>query len=171
MTSYRDGSTLNVESGIEVVGGKGSDGLAHPFNLDTVGRLYVNVQGFVAGAFTPATDGVYIGLQTTPLVASGVVSSSGTNAFVTATPAKAIQVLGYELQAKSSVVGTVTVKFYDDTPAQILGSPEWDFNAREGVTSMAPPGTFKWQGGSGKALQVNLSVSQPVMAHVVYTLV
>lgn len=169
--SYRDGSFVTPDSLLEMVGGKGTDGLSHAFNLDSAGRLYVNVSGIVSGALTPAGDGVYIGLNTTPLVAEGVFSSSGNNPFVAATPLKSIQVLGYELQAKSSTVGVVTVKFFDDTPTQIVGSPEWDFAAREGVVTASPPGTFKWQGGVGKALQVNLSVSQPVMVHAVYTLV
>ncbi len=171
MTSYRDGSTVNTESGIEVVGGKGIDGLAHPFQMDANGKMYVNVSGIVAGALTAATDSVAIGLAGTALVAEGIFSTSGNNAFIAAVPTKMVTVLGYEIQAKNSVSGTVTVKFFDDTPAQIIGSPEWDFQAREGVVTTAPSGTFKFQGGAGKAVQVNLSAAQSVMVHVIYTTV
>src|SRR5712664_709779 len=109
--SYRDGSIINPESMIEVVGGKGTDSLAHCFQLDPNGKLYVNVSGIVSGALTPATDGVSIGLVGPALVAEGVFSASGNNSFIAAVPTKMITVLGYEIQAKNSVSGTVTVKF------------------------------------------------------------
>lgn len=169
--SVFDGSKIDTNVVMDVAAAKGTDGLAHPLQVDALGRLQVNVIGFVAGALSPATDGVYIGLQTTALAASGVFSSSGNNALVAATPGKSVQVLGYTLQAKATVTGTVTAKFFDTSPAQITGSPEWDFAAREGVVSMSPPGTFAFQGGVGLGLQLNLSVAQSVMAHVVYTLV
>jgi hypothetical protein len=166
-----DGSKVDTTTLMDVGAGKGIDGLAHPFQMDADGKLRVNVQGFLSGGLTPTTDGVFIGLQTTPLVAEGVFNTSGNNSLVSATVGKSVQVLGYEIQAKNSAVGTQTVKFFDTTPSQITGSPEWDFNAREGVVSMAPPGTFKFQGGVGLGLHANLSVSQPVMVHVIYTLV
>jgi hypothetical protein len=169
--NFFDGTKVDTNTLIEVVGGKGTDNLAHPFQLDPLGKLYVNVSGIVAGALTAATDSVAIGLAGTALVAEGIFSTSGNNTFIAAVPTKMITVLGYEIQAKNSVSGTVTVKFFDDTPAQILGSPEWDFQAREGVVTMAPSGTFKFQGGVGKAVQVNLSAAQSVMVHVIYTTV
>lgn len=78
MTSYRDGSTVNLESGIEVVGGKGTDGLAHPLQLDGSGKVYVNVSGIVSGVLDPTSDGVYIQpSRGTATDRSGTIASGG----------------------------------------------------------------------------------------------
>lgn len=94
-----------------------------------------------------------------------VPASSGTNAFITAVAAKKIRVLGYRLQS----AGTVTLKFYDTTtPSEVTDAPQWDFQAREGVSVGAPPGCFEFETAAGNGLQINLSGAIAVMVHVIY---
>jgi hypothetical protein len=167
VTSYRDGSTVNIESGIEVVGGKGTDGLAHPVQLDAAGKVYVNVSGIVAGALLYTSDSVAVGIvgatsaRTRP-------ATSVKNAFIAAQALKTITVLGYRLQASDAVgTSTITVYFTDTSNAQV--SQQWEFQAREGVVATAPPGGFEFQVGVGLGLQVNLSASVAVNVSVLYT--
>lgn len=167
MTSYRDGSTVNTESGIEVVGGKGVDGLAHPFQLDGAGKMYVNVSGIVAGALLYTSDSIAVGIVGAASARSRP-ATSGNNTFIAAQALKTITVLGYRLQASDAVgTSTITVYFTDTSNAQV--SQQWEFQAREGVVATAPPGGFEFQCAVGLGLQVNLSASVAVNVSVLYT--
>lgn len=165
--SYRDGDHFTPDSMVEVVGGKGTDLLAHPFQLDAAGKLYVNVSGIVAGALLYTSDSVAVGIvgaasaRTRP-------ATSGNNAFIAAQALKTITVQGYRLQASDAVgTSTITVFFTDTAGVQV--SQQWEFQAREGVVATAPPGGFEFQCGVGLGLQVNLSASTAVNVSVLYT--
>lgn len=165
--NFFDGTKVDTNTLIEVVGGKGTDSLAHPFQLDANGKLYVNVSGIVAGALLYTSDSVAVGIvgaasaRTRP-------ATSGNNAFIAAQALKTITVQGYRLQASDAVgLSTITVYFTDTAGTQV--SQQWEFQAREGVVATAAPGGFEFQCGVGLGLQVNLSASVAVNVSVIYT--
>ena len=104
------------------------------------------------------------GAVLTVKVKSAVVASNGNNAFIAAVASKKIRILSYIIQAR----GTVVVKFFDTTPAQITNSPEFSFQDREGARAAAPSGAFEFESTSGLGVQINLSAAISVMAHVTY---
>lgn len=165
--NFFDGTKVDTNTLIEVVGGKGTDSLAHPFQLDAAGKLYVNVSGIVAGALLYTSDSVAVGIvgvksaRTRP-------ATSGNNAFISAVALQTITVQGYRLQASDAVgTSTITVYFTDTAGTQV--SQQWEFQAREGVVATAAPGGFEFQCGVGLGLQVNLSASTAVNVSVLYT--
>lgn len=164
-----DGSRVDGATLMDIAAGKGTDNLAHPFQLDANGKLYVNVSGIVAGALSFTSDSVAVGVVGAASVFARL-ATSGNNALISAVALKTITVLGYRLQA-SNAVGTTTITVYfTDTagsPAQL--SQVWELQAREGVVATAPPGAFEFQVGVGLGLQVNLSASTAIGVSVLYT--
>lgn len=164
MTSYKDGSTLNVESGIEVVGGKGTDGLAHPFQLDGAGKLWVNISGIVSGAISAAmgdnivaydgTDAIYSGSTAlTPSFATIQTSTSGASQVVAAVAAKRIRVTALCVVTSAAT----NVKFQSHvTPTDVTGLFYCALNGGI-VLGHNPVGWF--QTVAGEALDINLSAA------------
>jgi hypothetical protein len=167
--NFFDGTKVDTNTLIEVVGGKGTDSLAHPFQLDANGKLYVNVSGIVAGALLYTSDSVAVGIVGAASTFARP-ATSGNNLLIAAQALKTITVLGYRLQASNAVgASTITAYFADTagTPAQL--SQTWEFQAREGAVATAPPGGFEFQASVGLGLQLNLSASQPVSVGLIYT--
>lgn len=150
MTSYRDGSTLNLESGIEVVGGKGTDGMAHPMQLDALGKLNVNISGIVSGAIDAASgdnieikgrdagsvlrtiktlpDGAVVVSETEPpsvlQYGHATVSVTGTAVQLTAGACNAVIVQGLAGNAGNVVIGdsaVTTANGFQLQPGQATG--------------------------------------------------
>lgn len=171
--SYRDGSIVNPDSMIEVVGGKGTDGLAHSFSLDSTGKLWVNISGIVTGAISAAmgdnvvaydgTDAIYSGTTAlTPKFAVISTSASGASQVVAAVAAKHIRVLSGFVVASAAT----NIKFQSHvTPTDVTGLMNIALSGGI-VFPYNPLGNF--QTILGEALDINLSAANAVGGAITY---
>lgn len=162
--SYRDGSIVNPDSMIEVVGGKGTDGLAHAFQMDAAGKLWVNISGIVTGAISAAmgdtivaydgTDAIYSGSTAlTPSFANIQTSTSGPSQVVAAVASKRIRVTALAVVTSAAT----NIKFQSHvTPTDISGLFYCALNGGI-VLPHNPVGWF--QTIAGEALDINLSAA------------
>lgn len=162
--SYRDGSPVIPESMIEVVGGKGTDGLAHCISLDSAGKVWVNVSGIVTGAISAAmgdtivaydgTDAIYSGSTAlTPSFATIQTSSAGATTIVPLVASKRIRVTALAVVTSAAT----NIKFQSHvTPTDISGLFYCALNGGI-VLPHNPVGWF--QTVAGEALDINLSAA------------
>ncbi len=135
--------------------------IAMATRLDTTNDA-VNTR-LISGTYGDASNNT-LTIQT----AIGQFNTTGDHSMVSGISGQTVRVIAYRIQAGSSAAATNTVKFTDTAGTPNTLSMTWDFNAREGATISAPPGSFEFKTGTSLGVQFNMSAAQPVSVMIQY---